>query len=135
MAGDLTHPESRADVYRCVLEARRHVVFSIDDKARGELLDERSFLRFGICWELLCRPVVCQAGCPFVACLGCLREYYGRCRGVGCPNCGVQQPRDLVEAKALSQLVAFELDARGGRYCCNDVRRSRLLPGALCGMR
>ncbi len=28
----------------------------------------------------------------------------------------------MVEAKAISQLVAFEMDARGGRYCCNDVR-------------
>ena len=122
MAVDLTCPETRADVYHSLPKSRRQEVFSIDDKARSELLEEKPFLRCGICWELLCRPVVCQAGCPFVACLACLREYYGRCKGTGCPNCGAQHSAGLFEAKAISQVVEFEIEACGGPYSCNDVR-------------
>ena len=58
MAVDLTCPETRADVYHSVPKSRRHQVFAVDDRARNELLEEKPFLRCGICWELVSKPVV-----------------------------------------------------------------------------
>ena len=76
----------------------------------------RGSLSCAICLGFLDEPVVCQAGCSFLACLGCWRE---QAEPDKCAHCRTIQEHPPQVAKHLLPILREELETQNAAFQCN----------------